>query len=695
MKKPKTNPIRLILFILLFSCTFQLQAQEVTLGTLLEEMTTRESLAQYPALNFKTKQFSSYDRRAKEKDGENWYANGDRTNFLRKEMTENGPEWVMFDSDQPGAIVRWWMTFAGEGAGDGTLRIYIDGAEKPTVEGKAFDLMSGGLLVGRPLSASLSKTTVHKRRGHNLYLPIPYNSCKITYQGEGIKENDLGEILEESVAIYYNINYREYPEGTSVEAFGKNTLEKYLREINQAQLTLTDPYSSIFRNPADETISLRKLDTEESMELKAEGEKYIQALTMKLEAEDLPQALRSTVISLTFDGKKTLTIPVGDFFGTGYQITPYQTYYSKVFTDGTMAVFWPMPFQQEVIIEMMNYGDQIVSIKNLNIYTQDWTWDDQSMYFGGAWKQFYNKQTGGGEDPEDLNFVTLQGKGVYVGDLVTLFNEAAAWWGEGDEKIYVDGENFPSHFGTGTEDYYGYAWSRPEFFDHPFIAQPDGSGNLDSGTVVNIRFRGLDAIPFNRELKMDMELWHWTKTSIDYAPATFFYLRPDAGPTHSFDPEQAKKKVRFPMTQNQAIPEMVNNSIQGEKMEAFRVDGGEVLPRSYADWDWEEDTHMVWRRSKVGDVLILRFQSPKAISNADLELQLTQSENYGIMSLSINGSEEVTFDGYAPEIKVEKMEINNVDIKKGWNRVQVEIKGKNPKMTGDGYVFGLDYLKVK
>ncbi len=125
MKKTKTSPVQLIVFILLFSCTFQLQAQEVTLGTLLEEMTTRESLAQYPALNFKTKQFSSYDRRAKEKDGENWYANGDRTNFLRKEVTENGPEWVMFDSEQPGAIVRWWMTFAGEGAGDGTLRIYI------------------------------------------------------------------------------------------------------------------------------------------------------------------------------------------------------------------------------------------------------------------------------------------------------------------------------------------------------------------------------------------------------------------------------------------------------------------------------------------------------------------------------------------------------------------------------------------
>jgi hypothetical protein len=29
------------------------------------------------------------------------------------------------------------------------------------------------------------------------------------------------------------------------------------------------------------------------------------------------------------------------------------------------------------------------------------------------------------------------------------------WWGEGDEKFFVDGEQFPSTFGTGSEDYVG------------------------------------------------------------------------------------------------------------------------------------------------------------------------------------------------------------------------------------------------
>lgn len=689
----RKNRILLIALVFGLSLNFHGNAQQVTLGSLLEEMTKRESMAQYPAHDYSTKQFSSYDRRAKEPGGENWYANQDRTNFLRRELTENGFEWVMFESNKPGSIVRWWMTFAGEDAGEGTLRIYIDGEKEPVVEGRAFDLISGGLLAEPPLSVSLSPTTIFKRRGHNLYLPIPYNSCKITYQGSGIKTNEQGEILDESVAIYYNINYREYDNDVMVESFNNNTIHKYIHEINKTQLKLLNPYSDIFKTQAAETIELIKLEAGESIDLKIRGEKYINAFIMKLEAEEQAQALRSTVISLSFDGKKTLSVPVGDFFGTGYEINPYETFYTKVFYDGKMASFWPMPFQNEARIMITNYGNQIVTLKDIKVFTDEWNWDDRSMYFGGTWKHFYQKKTGGGKAPEDLNFVTLRGKGVYTGDLITLYNDAASWWGEGDEKIYVDGETFPSHFGTGTEDYYGYAWSRPEFFDHPFIAQPDGSGNLDSGTAINIRFRALDKIPFKTSLRVDMELWHWNETNVDYAPTTFFYLKPGGKAELKFEPEQVKKQVRLAESANAINPVMENNSIQGEKMSAHRIDGGVLLPRSYANWDWEEDAHMVWRHTGVNDVLILGFKSQEKIPGADLELQLTQSNNYGIVTLSVNETEAVTFDGYAPAIKVEKLHIKGVDIKEGWNTVRVTVKGKNPNSTN--YVFGIDYLKVR
>ena len=42
-----------------------------------------------------------------------------------------------------------------------------------------------------------------------------------------------------------------------------------------------------------------------------------------------------------------------------------------------------------------------------------------------------------GKGAFDVNYVQVQGQGVYVGDTLTLFNGADAWWGEGDEKIFV------------------------------------------------------------------------------------------------------------------------------------------------------------------------------------------------------------------------------------------------------------------
>ncbi len=115
----------------------------------------------------------------------------------------------------------------------------------------------------------------------------------------------------------------------------------------------------------------------------------------------------------------------------------------------------------------------------------------------------------------------------HVGDAVVVFNTADAWWGEGDEKIYVDGETFPSSFGTGTEDYFGYAWCRPEPFDHPLIAQPAGYGNFHPGMTVNMRYRILDAIPFTESLRVDLEMWHWVKTIIDFSATAYYYLTPE------------------------------------------------------------------------------------------------------------------------------------------------------------------------
>jgi len=214
-----------------------------------------------------------------------------------------------------------------------------------------------------------------------------------------------------------------------------------------------------------------------------------------------------------------------------------------------MTAWRVMPFDRNCRVELLNAGKQAVEAE-CEITYAPWKWDNRSMHFGAAWHQFTRLQTGerknneGDGGPFDINFVTLKGKGTYVGDAITIFNTEYAWWGEGDEKVYVDGETFPSHIGTGTEDYYGYAWCRPEkFSNHPFIAQPDGSGNFWPGYTVNMRYRALDAIPFNTSLKFDMEMWHWVKATINFAPVTFFYILKGENPNVNIDMQDIKEPV--------------------------------------------------------------------------------------------------------------------------------------------------------
>ena len=62
--------------------------------------------------------------------------------------------------------------------------------------------------------------------------------------------------------------------------------------------------------------------------------------------------------------------------------------------------------------------------------------------------------------PPGKDYVLMEttGKGHYVGTVLAVRTRSPAWFGEGDEQIYIDGETKPSIWGTGTEDYFLSAW---------------------------------------------------------------------------------------------------------------------------------------------------------------------------------------------------------------------------------------------
>lgn len=668
----------------------------ISLETLLDEMVDRAALARLPDPPYTCRQASSYDRDTVAPDQPGWFANMDRSQFVRIEERNGRKEYVMMDEAGPGVVVRIWATWHGPGGKDfsnGILRFYLDGSDTPAIEGPITEILDGGGLVTGPLAQGVSPETPYGQRGHNLYLPIPYaKHCKITYSTDVLV--DRGAYKGE--ALYYQINYRTYPEGTPVRSFSMDELQALRGKIDAIQRRLVE--SGLRPQPGWRMAQTSgPLAPDETRELRLDPPGAIRQLTVRLAAPDLQQALRSTVLQIEFDGERTVWCPVGEFFGRGYRSAPHRTWYTEVTPEGDMSCFWVMPYQKEARLRLINFSSQTVTVGKFQVATSPWNWDDRSLYFHATWHQltkvrsFREGATKPGEGAFDVNYVTIQGRGVYVGDTLTVFNGTDAWWGEGDEKIYVDGETFPSHIGTGTEDYYGYAWCRPAFFQAPFHAQPIGEGNFHPGLTVNSRYRALDAIPFNRSLRFDMELWHWRNTQLHYAPTTFWYARP--GATCNIQPDPAT--AALPVARQRADVVDVYRApgaLEGESLKVLEKTGGELEPQIIESLGWSNDTQLWWKFAKPGDRLVLQFPVAKD-GRYEVRANLTKAVDYGIVHVGIDDRPGIELDRYHTAVAHDEVSLGVHQLKAGDHRLTVTLVGHNPQAQKKG-MFGLDYLRL-
>ncbi len=690
----RTGIILIMAALSLQSC---LKKEAVTIESLLFEMIDRESLAQFPAPAYTLRQFSSYDRATVRPGEPSWFANWDRSMFLRTDSVDGRKEYVMYDAKGPGAIVRFWMTFAGENCGRGILRIYFDNQNEPAIIGTALDILSGALLTAGPLASSVSDSTAYEMRGHNLYLPLPYSKhCKVTYESANITDPGAKTGGE---AVYYNIDYRTYKKGTRVIGYSKEEMEKATPTVELVSEKLRSRDRGIENLETDTLHVENKIDAGSSVSYTMKGPMAVRQISLRVSPSIDPQSLRTTIIEMIFDGNATVWCPLGDFFNTGYQLRSSNTWYSSVTTGGSLDCWWVMPYKNSCEIRIHNLGGSEVELQGMQVITSPWQWDRNSMYFGASWRQYTGLNTGemkdneGNGGPFDINYVELTGKGVYVGDAITLFNTVYAWWGEGDEKIYVDNEPFPSFIGTGTEDYYGYAWCRPEkFANHPYIGQPDGSGNFDPGYTVNIRHRGLDAIPFCTSLKFDFEMWHWTRATINYAPVCFWYILPGGNAGAKPRVEDAKAKVALQRS-DIISPEILNGKIEGENMVFGSLTGGRFRYQNDVKKGWSGNMQVLWSGAKTSDNLELFFDAPEDF-NGKIEGHFTKADGYGTFRLKLNDiSCSNLVELGSDSLILRSISLGNVHLKKGRNKLEVELvkPGNDPQKS----YFGLDFLELK
>ncbi|MEI7908079.1 MAG: glycoside hydrolase family 172 protein [Verrucomicrobiota bacterium] len=521
----------------------------IHLGSLLADMLERGKIAEFPQPEFVCKQASSYNRRAKTPGNPDWFAGGDFDQFYGSIAAGGRKEWIMLDADGPGVVTRWWLTQLHKA---GTIRIYLDGAAEPLVSGHGDDLVGGGILTGPPLAASVAG-------GRNLYLPIPFAAhCRITFESPNANA-DFTKMVPPftNESLFYNINYLQYPAGTAVKSLTKLDLEANRELIAKVGRALMQPENNTLPVRRQVPGGKETLLPGQSASRKITGPGAIGLLRMRISAKDPGQAMRTMVLTASFDGKPTVWAPCGEFFGCGLGVNPFQDWWRRVDQDGWLTCWWPMPFKESAEVCVTNHGmSAAVEVELADIGVADWRWTERTMYFHSAWRGENLVRFGSNSDPEnisDWNYVTVAGRGVLVGDSLSLYNRPAMngslgpWWGEGDEKIFVDGEAFPSHFGTGSEDYYGYAFNSGDPFAAPFHAQPVATGNSGVGHTTNERVRIHDRIPFKTHLKFDMELYHWQpNTRNDYATTTHWYAFDGATDNGQTAPEKVRGKIGQP-----------------------------------------------------------------------------------------------------------------------------------------------------
>ncbi|HEY6476705.1 MAG TPA: glycoside hydrolase family 172 protein [Polyangia bacterium] len=495
---------------------------EISVLTLLREMVDLDHLARVPAARFVAGQAASTDRRSRRPDDAvGWFANDDfvtdaEPNLVRVETApDGGKRYVLLDVAGPGAIVRIWSATPS-----GTLRIYLDGDSHPAIEAPFAGLLRGEV---SPFVAPLAHVTA---RGYNLYFPIPYRSrCVVTADSIVSTDPFTGQSMTK---LYYQIGYRTYPPGAAarLRPYAAAEVTRALGALGRVAAVLRDGPPPLAPRPGRTTVEIPTATVSSGHPATAvipapAGGAALTELRL-VTAERAPDKLAATTLSIAFDGEETVRAPLVAFFGTGQGWNPYTSLPMTVGADGSLTCRFVMPFAKRAVVTIANDGPGLTLAGRAVVDARPFGPD--ALLFHAGWRPRTLLAT---RPFRDWHIGTAFGMGHQVGTMLDVENPpSASWWGEGDEKISVDGEPFPSLFGTGTEDYFGFAWSTPETFSHAYHAQTRAPGQGFGGLFSMNRFHILDPIPFSRSLRFDLEIWHWSDTSIAADALLYWYARP-------------------------------------------------------------------------------------------------------------------------------------------------------------------------
>lgn len=273
------------------------------------------------------------------------------------------------------------------------------------------------------------------------------------------------------------------------------------------------------------------------------------ALGLNRETTD-PHYFRKVLLKMTWNDNShpSVLVPLGDFFGIGHSMPSNFTSLPlnvsvKPSEDRhfgaqcSCSCYFPMPFGSRATIEIVNENERPLGLYfyiDYELYKQPLPED--TVYFHAQWHRELPCEGWGNDlqvnSPEvnsvanltgEENYVVLEAKGAghYVGCNLSVTHFQGSWWGEGDDMIFIDGEEEPSLIGTGTEDYFNHAWGMQKN-QFPFFGSILHESDF-AGYQVSYRFHIADPIYFNESIKVTIEHGHANHLSDDWSSTAYWY----------------------------------------------------------------------------------------------------------------------------------------------------------------------------
>jgi hypothetical protein len=646
---------------------------ELTYADLVNRLTDLEYLATLPAVGERCALWSSYDRASRYDTVSGkylgWSANDDGKGYIRKE----DDSFVLAEMDGPGCIWRIWSATPREGH----VKIYLDGAAEPAVDLPFFEYFSRK----NPPFAYPALVYKTAAEGFNAFIPIPYRkSCKI------VADKNWGD--------YFQFTYTTFPAGTAVPTFTRQ-----LAPADAAALQAADRRMSagLGNGPQEvpgqesKTIPVALAAGQTMTVASLTGPRAITSLGIQLDPASLADAdklLRAVTIGIHWDGEESPSVwsPLGDFFGTAPGVNLYRSLPLGMTEKGFYA-YWYMPFVASARIELRNDGKAPVKLAATLTHAPL----TRPVATLGRFHAKWHRDAFLPAEPEraiDWPMLKTTGRGRYCGAALHVWNPEGQWWGEGDEKFFVDGEKFPSTFGTGSEDYFGYAWGSDHLFSQALHGQTHCAKKC-SGHVSVHRWHLADNVPFQTGIEASIEKYFPNQRPTQYDAVVYWYQAP--GGADPYQPVPPKDRVDY---YTKLVK--VAGALEFESLKVASKTGGEFGTQSMGesfDSRWSEGKQKFWYMTKAGDRLVLEVPVAQG-GRLKLAAQFTTAPDYGIIQLYWDGNKlGGPRDFYSQKVApTGEIDLGTHDMTAGTHQFSIEIVGANTQSRST--VVGMDYLKL-